>query len=344
MHYDAWGNLTRRRSGLHEQHYTYDAENRLVAARGTGPEGIFDAHYRYDALGRRTRKTVTISRGTTDTRFLWQGYRLLQEQHENGQCSTWIYDPNETWSPLARVDHLREDKAGEIYWFSTDLNGAPLEVTDVEGKLRWSGQYGSFGEVRHQTDGFTRLAISTAMLHQPLRYAGQYADSETGLHYNLFRYYDPQNGRFVVQDPIGLAGGINLYQYAPNTLLWVDPLGLATTGDYGKMPVMPGYQKHHNIPQSMANHPAIVNSGYDVNNSRNITHLPSSKAAIVADPGRTVHRGKHNKAYDDLVRGQLDAIHASNASPEIKRLKIEALSDDLGNKLRSKKIKLNNAC
>ncbi|EOI3549499.1 RHS repeat-associated core domain-containing protein [Cronobacter dublinensis] len=344
MQYDAWGNLTCRRSGLYEQHYTYDAENRLLTARGTGPQGRFEAHYRYDALGRRTRKTVTTSRGTTDTRFLWQGYRLLQEQHENGQCSTWIYDPNETWSPLARVDHLREDKAGEIYWFSTDLNGAPLEVTDVEGKLRWSGQYGSFGEVRHQTDGFTRLAISTAMLHQPLRYAGQYADSETGLHYNLFRYYDPQNGRFVVQDPIGLAGGINLYQYAPNTLLWVDPLGLATTGDYGKMPVMPGYQKHHNIPQSMANHPAIVNSGYDVNNSRNITHLPSSKAAIVADPGRTVHRGKHNKAYDDLVRGQLDAIHASNASPEIKRLKIEALSDDLGNKLRSKKIKLNNAC
>ena len=156
--------------------------------------------------------------------------------------------------------------------------------------------------------------------------------------------YDPQNGRFVVQDPIGLEGGINLYQYAPNTLLWVDPLGLAATGVYGKMPVMLGYQKHHNIPQSMANHPAIVNSGYDVNNSRNITHLPTSKAAIEADPGRTVHRGKHNKAYDDLVRGQLDAIHASNASPEIKRLKIEALSDDLGNKLRSKKIKLNNAC
>ncbi|MCU7365886.1 HNH endonuclease [Pantoea stewartii] len=60
-----------------------------------------------------------------------------------------------------------------------------------------------------------------------MRYAGQYADSETGLHYNLFRYYDPQVGRFTVQDPIGLLGGWNLYQYARNPLGWIDPLGLA---------------------------------------------------------------------------------------------------------------------
>ncbi|MGP3591075.1 RHS repeat-associated core domain-containing protein, partial [Vagococcus sp. WN89Y] len=56
---------------------------------------------------------------------------------------------------------------------------------------------------------------------------GQYADRETGLHYNLFRYYDPQTGRFTVQDPIGLNGGWNLYQYAPNPLGWIDPWGLS---------------------------------------------------------------------------------------------------------------------
>ena len=63
-------------------------------------------------------------------------------------------------------------------------------------------------------------------VYQPLRYQGQYFDAETGLHYNRFRYYDPDAGRFISQDPIGLAGGINLYQYAPNPLVWVDPLGL----------------------------------------------------------------------------------------------------------------------
>lgn len=226
MQYDAWGNLTRRRNGLYEQHYAWDAENRLISAQGTGPEGRFEAQYQYDALGRRTRKTVITARERSETRFLWQGYRLLQEQSEGGHCCTYLYDPNEAWSPLARVDHLQRDNHGEIYWFTTDLNGAPLDVTDERGALRWSGQYGSFGEVRHQTDGFNRLLHHAALPHQPLRYAGQYADSETGLHYNLFRYYDPQVGRFIVQDPIGLVGGWNLYQYAPNPLRWVDPLGL----------------------------------------------------------------------------------------------------------------------
>ena len=116
---------------------------------------------------------------------------------------------------------------GDVLWFNTDLNGAPLEITDERGDIRWSGQYGSFGEVRRQTEGFTRLAKQSARPHQPLRYAGQYADSETGLHYNLFRYYDPQVGRFTVQDPTGLEGGWNLHQYAPNPLSWMDPLGLS---------------------------------------------------------------------------------------------------------------------
>uniref|UniRef100_UPI002AB5E3B2 RHS repeat-associated core domain-containing protein n=1 Tax=Burkholderia cepacia TaxID=292 RepID=UPI002AB5E3B2 len=61
---------------------------------------------------------------------------------------------------------------------------------------------------------------------QNLRFQGQYLDRETGLHYNRFRFYDPDIGRFITQDPIGLNGSVNLYQYAPNPLAWIDPLGL----------------------------------------------------------------------------------------------------------------------
>jgi RHS repeat-associated protein len=55
---------------------------------------------------------------------------------------------------------------------------------------------------------------------------GQYHDEESGLSYNTFRYYDPHAGRFISSDPIGLAGGLNLYRYANNPIRWIDPWGL----------------------------------------------------------------------------------------------------------------------
>ena len=66
---------------------------------------------------------------------------------------------------------------------------------------------------------------------QNLRFQGQYLDRETGLHYNTFRYYDADIGRFISPDPIGLEGGINLGSYSPNPIGWIDPLGLLCEGE-----------------------------------------------------------------------------------------------------------------
>ncbi|MCE9994043.1 RHS repeat-associated core domain-containing protein, partial [Enterobacter asburiae] len=60
-----------------------------------------------------------------------------------------------------------------------------------------------------------------------LRFPGQYEDAESGLYYNRFRYYDADSGQYLCAAPIGLAGGVDLYQYAPNPINWFDPLGLA---------------------------------------------------------------------------------------------------------------------
>ena len=85
------------------------------------------------------------------------------------------------------------------------------------------GQYRAWGELAKATDS----EGNAANVEMSLRFQGQYFDAETGLHYNRFRYYDPQVGRFTTQDPIGLAGGINLYQYAPNPGQWLDLFGLS---------------------------------------------------------------------------------------------------------------------
>jgi RHS repeat-associated protein len=71
--------------------------------------------------------------------------------------------------------------------------------------------------------------LDVSEIDNPLRFQGQYFDAETGLHYNRHRYYNPGTGRFLTPDPIKLAGGLNSYQYVPNPMGWVDPLGLTTT-------------------------------------------------------------------------------------------------------------------
>ena len=76
----------------------------------------------------------------------------------------------------------------------------------------------------------TNTTQALNQVEQNLRFQGQYFDHESGLHYNRFRYYDPQTGRFVHQDPIGLAGGVNLFVFSPNPLGWLDPWGLAKRG------------------------------------------------------------------------------------------------------------------
>ena len=73
-----------------------------------------------------------------------------------------------------------------------------------------------------------RLKVETKVTdiaYQPFWLQNQYADRETGLHYNFFRYYEPDAGRFVNQEPIGLLGEENLYSFAPNTIMWTDQLG-----------------------------------------------------------------------------------------------------------------------
>ncbi|PNO71486.1 hypothetical protein MC70_011400 [Serratia marcescens] len=198
-----------------------------MQAHGRGPQGEFEAQYHYDALGRRSRKAVRY-KGKTEqtTRFLWQGYRLLQEQRDDGSRRSWSYDPASPWSPLAALEQAGDSRSADIYWYHTDLNSAPLEVTDAAGNLCWSGQYDTFGKLQGQTVAGAAQRQG-AQYQQPLRYAGQYQDDESGLHYNLFRYYEPEVGRFTTQDPIGLEGGLNLYAYGPNPLTWIDPWGLA---------------------------------------------------------------------------------------------------------------------
>ncbi len=138
-----------------------------------------------------------------------RGSHLLQEIHSDGRY-TYIYTEPDGYEPLAQV-HNWTNEEGETYqetwYFHCDHIGIPREMTDKDGNLLWFGNYTGWGRLKEET-------TVTDSAYQPFRLQNQYADRETGLHHNFFRYYEPNVGRFMSQDLIGLWGGDNLYTLA----------------------------------------------------------------------------------------------------------------------------------
>ncbi|WP_143063240.1 RHS repeat-associated core domain-containing protein, partial [Pseudomonas agarici] len=297
--YDAWGNLVEKRIGLTTlQTFSYDCENRLVKAETLVNSKLGSVGtYRYDSLGRRVGKTSTVDGNTQHKNFLWQGLRMLREESPQ-QSSLYIYEPG-SYAPLARVDHS-EGQEQKLYYFHTDQIGTPLEMTDVEGQIVWQATYKAWGSIE-------TLAVNE--VEQNLRFQGQYFDEETGLHYNTFRYYDPQVGRFITQDPIGLAGGDNLYRYAPSAVGWVDPLGLCSKALSSNMtkagtPRPANSAAHHIVGDTskLANPARKVLAKHDINvdDAVNGVFLPNRNNIDPALPG-ILHNGKHPNSYFESV-------------------------------------------
>lgn len=193
--HDVLGRLTARSTGSGKTQYRYNGQGHLIAARSLSGAEV---SYAYDAFGRRVRKTC----GNRVTRFLWAGQQLLREWTREGERlierRDYLFVPGE-FQPLAmRVN-------GQLFCFHLDHSGTPVAVTDARGALAWRGRYDAFGALLQQEGS----------LRQPFRHLGQYGDDETGLHYNLFRYYDPTLGRYLTPDPLRLRGGsTNFYSYA----------------------------------------------------------------------------------------------------------------------------------
>ncbi|EMX8646124.1 RHS domain-containing protein, partial [Providencia stuartii] len=241
--YDGFGRMVSRceKGSTSGQHYHYDAENRIIAVDiHQGPLGYERAEYRYDILGRRIEKRLWKASAIANTltyptrepdevqTFGWVGM-VLTHEHSSTKPHTTVYHAynDHSYTSLARIEctDTPANPRCAIYYTHSGLNGLPEALTNSDGHLVWQGQYGVWGNLQRQA-----RPTGEFNSEQNLRFQGQYFDKETGLHYNTFRYYAPDLGRFTQQDPIGLAGGLNLYQYAPNPLTWIDPWGLSACG------------------------------------------------------------------------------------------------------------------
>ncbi|WP_311767472.1 RHS repeat-associated core domain-containing protein, partial [Burkholderia sp. Bp9140] len=169
-----------------------------------------------------------------------QRMHTFRERHQWQGASLYLHEPG-TFVPLARLDEtlveaafVATDAEGRFVqvpaktrhatlFYQNDHLGTPQELLDESGKVVWVGRYRAWGGEKV----VWRETPEQNEAGNAIRFQGQYRDEETGLHYNRYRYYDPGCGRFVSRDPIGLAGGLNVFQYAPNPIEWIDPLGLS---------------------------------------------------------------------------------------------------------------------
>ncbi|MFK4222818.1 DUF6531 domain-containing protein [Streptomyces sp. NPDC019890] len=239
--HDAQGRLIRKTRKLlngqqHTWTYVWNAEDRLVKA--VTPDGE-RWQYTYDPLGRRISKQRLADDGTAAERtdFTWDDTRLAEQKSSDGRVTTWDYAPG-THRPLTQTDHrplvrasgtsllsqLAEDTSTDystrFYAVITDAIGTPTELVTADGGLTWQRRTTLWGtSFPAPTD--------TTSVDCPLRFSGQYHDSETGLNYNYFRYYDPGTARYVSPDPLGLEPADNHHAYVVNALGWTDPLGLS---------------------------------------------------------------------------------------------------------------------
>ncbi len=206
--YDGHGNMIAGHSPTSEAHFEYNGRNQLAAVTTSKSR----TRYAYDAFGRRVRKEYD----GLITRYVWAGQKLLSEITTDENQKTTRRDFlifSEKFVPLAmRIDET-------VYYIHSGQKAEPLCMTDQDGNIVWQAEYSAFGQAR----------ITTEIVSQPWRFAGQYCDDETALHYTLARYYNPELGRYLTKDPMFVDGGSNnFYIYCDG-----DPINrLDPTGEF----------------------------------------------------------------------------------------------------------------
>ena len=172
-----------------------------------------------------------VTTTTTKGEYVYNGNGQRSKKVVNGQATLFFFDQQgkliaETGETTADYLYLNgnpfaKGEGASVYFYHNDHLGTPQRMTDNTKQIVWAGEFKPFGEAINITGTVTNS----------LRFPGQYAEQETMLHYNYFRDYKPDTGRYEEADPIGLQGGMNLYSYTDNnSLIRSDIYGLLPGG------------------------------------------------------------------------------------------------------------------
>jgi RHS repeat-associated protein len=215
LSYDSAGNLVHKQKTGFDQYLYWNSIGELDSARTATAAGTDTVRFGYDGFGRRVRKSVA---GKYTLKFIYDGADILTVDSAGTRVRTFSYYP----SVDAPHSMLTDNGAGTRtrYYFLQEMGaGSVRALIDSAGKTKSRYRYEPFGRLED--------SLGLASPGSPYRFTGREYDAETQLYYYRARYYDQSISRFVSEDPIGLAGGINQYAYAgEDPVNGNDPSGL----------------------------------------------------------------------------------------------------------------------
>ncbi|MBZ5723347.1 MAG: RHS repeat-associated core domain-containing protein, partial [Acidobacteriia bacterium] len=266
--YDNNGNTKTKSDGTQ---YNWDFENRLASVVLPGAGGTVS--FKYDGFGRRVQKSFVQGATTTTTDYLYDGANLLEEVDQNGNVLA-------RYTQGAGVDEpLTELRSGTTSYYEQDGLNSVTSLSNSAGALANTYTYDSFG----------KLTAVTGAVTNPIRYTGREFDSETGVYYYRFRYFDQNIGRFLSEDPAVFRGrDVNLYRYVRNHPTdFIDPGGLMTIDPNFRPDCLPSLERALNILRRL---PKKCDCAF-----RKIgTHR--SVADLAQDPRITIHSEQNDAA------------------------------------------------
>ncbi|WP_455260155.1 RHS repeat-associated core domain-containing protein [Prevotella jejuni] len=324
-YYDSHGNLvlkTMRRSGpsletgMRDEFLAWQSGDYAYTWQGNGmlrsvtrPDGK-TVTFKYAALGRRIEKVFD---GRV-YRYLWDGDVILHEWDyaeadrpntivtETGEVTldrpepvenliTWVYD-SDSYVPTAKI------VGDKHYSIVSDYIGRPVQAYDDNGNIVWQADYDIYGNLRN---------LNGSRQFIPFRQLGQYEDEETGLYYNRFRYYDPNTGTYISQDPISILGGVNTFAYVFDCNIGIDIMGLTVTvaqvdkyGELLKNSTVGDDLEFHHIPQDKL--------GFLPRKEGIAVVMPKSEHAMTRTyktKGRITASLDKNRAFKDILKDDL---------------------------------------
>ncbi|MDO4729355.1 MAG: RHS repeat-associated core domain-containing protein [Bacteroidota bacterium] len=260
--------------------------------------------FKYDAFGRRISKKYL----RREFFYIWDKNVPLHEIQKEELCEdniiTWIF---EGFTPTAKLIN------GKAYSIISDHIGTPLMAIDTQGNKVWERELDIYGKVRKE---FTSDDVANRRCgFMPFLYAGQYYDKETDLAYNRFRYYSPDTGSYISQDPIGLLGNNpTLYGYVYSVVNEIDIFGLNPLRNNlikaGQGIDNTSWQAHHLIPNEIwkQNEKFFNNIGFaGQHEATNGIALPNTQQGAIQEGYAYYHNGSHSE-YSDKIKVRVDKI------------------------------------